>query len=81
MSKKEKGIRSERRMPKEIPCYTSIYLNDFLQAIQDGLTRRELIKLVIRIDEDVADWDFTMALHKHFDSEVRKFEKEFGEGS
>jgi hypothetical protein len=78
MSRKTKSLRSERRMPKEIPCYTSIYLNDFRQAIRDGLTRRELLKLIILIDEDVADWDFTMSLHKHFTAEAKKYEKEFG---
>jgi hypothetical protein len=75
MSKRNKS-RRERVMPKDIPVYVSLNLTDLLGGLQDSLTQRELLKLIIEIDKDTADWDFTMKLYKHFSAEAKRYEKE-----
>jgi hypothetical protein len=78
MSRSSKSIRSERRMPKGIPVYISLDLVDLRGGLQEGLTQRELLKLIINIDKDVEDWDFTMKLHGHFAAQAKLYKKECG---
>jgi hypothetical protein len=70
MSKKGRGY------PKTVEFTTDLDVDDAVAALTFGLSRRALLKLIIQIDEDMGDWDFTMKLHKHFAKLAKDYDKE-----
>jgi hypothetical protein len=51
-------------------------LEDILSSLIAFIDHRNLLKFIIRLDEGVQDWDFTIKLYKHFKAEAKKFKKE-----
>jgi hypothetical protein len=69
MSKKGRGY------PATAEVHTNLNIDDFEVALVHSLSQRELLKLIIQIDADVQDWDFTLKLHKHFSKLNKDYEK------
>lgn len=58
---------------------TEVRLDDLLDHLH-YVDNDDLFEFIVRLDERVADWDFTKRLAAHFKAEEEKYEDEAGMG-
>jgi len=56
-----------------------VSLDDLLDHLH-YVDNDDLFELIVRLDERVADWDFTKRLAAHFKAEEAKYEADVGTG-
>ena len=54
----------------------SISTTDLIDRLTSTLTHEELLEFIKKLDLEVADWDFTNELIKHFDEQHKIYEDE-----
>lgn len=57
-----------REVYVDIPVGISV--ENFIQVVTSELSHNELYRLVVQLDNDVADWGFTERLFKYFKNQM-----------
>lgn len=58
-------------MDQQISVSSSIYISDLICMICDALDHEQTIEFVKRLDEEVADWDYTEELAKWYAEQIK----------
>lgn len=55
----------------------TLTVEDIAESLLGELGHEEMHELIVYLDAQVRDWDFTKRLHKHFDKEMKKLAEEY----
>ena len=54
----------------------SVSIDDILDRLIETVPQPQLLKFVKDLDRRIAEWDFTLKLHKHFAKEKKTYDDE-----